>query len=94
MYPLNSATEVLFLTKKIRKLLPLITIPALLIQSKTDHLLNLHNIEYFYNKLGSQHKQKMLIEDSYHVVLVDHKKHYVFKGIYEFIKKHSTVLNK
>ncbi len=85
--PIKSLNEVAKVIKESEKILPLIKIPTLIMQSSTDHILPKENAELIYKKLGSKIKEKIFIPNSYHVFCIDKNKNIAFKKIAEFIKK-------
>jgi esterase/lipase len=92
--PIRSAAKVCLSTREIRRVyVKKINSPVLLIQSTTDHLVSSYNLEIFKNKLKTPKKDihAMWVEDSYHLVNLDHSKLAVFHRIYEFIKKYSII---
>jgi carboxylesterase len=69
--------------------LPEISVPALIMQSETDMLLNEQNAYSIYNKLGSKDKRIFFVPDSYHVFCLDKNKKIAFKEIFKFINETS-----
>jgi carboxylesterase len=86
-FPLNCLPSGIKLVKLSGKDLPKITAPILIMQSKTDKVLAIENIDFIYNKISSKIKKKVIIPDSYHVFLIDKYKEDAFKEIYSFIKE-------
>lgn len=94
-FPISSVAQVCFLTRKTRrKYIQYINSPILLIQSTSDHVVPNYNLEIFTNKLKTPKKDIhiMWVEDSYHLVNLDHSKLEVFNRIYEFIQKYSIMI--
>ena len=93
-FPISSAAQVCFLTRKIRgNYVKKVNSPILLIQSTTDHIVPNYNLELFQKRLKTKLKDIhiMWVKDSYHLVNLDYNKLAVFKKIYEFIQKYSII---
>jgi carboxylesterase len=85
-YPIQSIYEVLELLTQVRKDLYKVTAPALLLHSPNDRTIHFDNLEYIYNHISSQSKERFVLEKSYHVLSIDVEKEIVFNKIAEFIK--------
>jgi len=85
-FPLNCMLDIIKITRLSEKSLPNITAPALIMQSETDRILPIENVNIIYNKLGSKKKKICLVPDSYHVFCIDKNRDGAFKKIYEFIE--------
>lgn len=86
-YPLKSVAEAFKMGWSLKKVLPHITQPTLIMQSNTDFLLKEKNAYYIYQTLGSSNKKLMWVPNSYHVFTIDHYKEKAFEEIYQFIKQ-------
>jgi len=86
-YPVRSVDQLLELFDDVRKDLPNITIPALLIHSRKDRTIHFSNLQYIYDHIGSANKATMVLEESYHVISIDVEKEQVFKRIDQFINQ-------
>jgi carboxylesterase len=89
-YPLNpvrSAAELKILIGKMRRSLPDIRVPVLLIHSKDDGYVPPENMEKIYSELGVPDKTKLYITGSGHVVPRDAARESVFKAAAEFIQR-------
>lgn len=88
-YPLNSAVQAFKMGWSLKKVLPQITQPTLIMQSNTDFLLREKNAYYIYQRIGSKDKKLTWIPNSYHVFTIDHYKDKAFEEIYQFIKQNT-----
>lgn len=86
-YPTHSIIELNKLLKATRSDLSNISIPILLIHSKGDQGVPVHNIDRYYKKIGSSKKTKLLLERSGHVVTEDIEREVAFQAISDFVKK-------
>lgn len=86
-YPIAAAKPLLRLQRLVRAELNKIKIPLLAIHSRQDHTVPLKALDYLFQKVQSQHREKMIVEDSYHVLTVDFDREKIFARIADFIKK-------
>jgi carboxylesterase len=84
-YPVKSIDELLSLFKSVRNDLASVTTPALLIHSKSDRTVHFSNLEYIMNHISSAVKEKLVLEESYHVISIDVEKERIFNRIKDFI---------
>lgn len=83
--PLGSLNSLLHLIKQIKPLLPLVTAPALVMQSRKEHTVIPESAQYIYNKLGSQAKKLIWLNKSGHIITLDNEHEYVFEEISRFL---------
>jgi carboxylesterase len=88
MYPTKAILQLTQLLEAMRASLPAITSPALLVHSKKDIGVPHHNMEKISRALGTPEEkiQKLLLENSGHVVTRDLEKDLVFRTAHEFIQ--------
>jgi carboxylesterase len=84
-YPVRSIDELLSLFKSVRNDLASVKTPALLIHSKSDRTVHFNNLDYIMNHISSGVKEKLVLEESYHVISIDVEKELIFNRIKEFI---------
>ena len=90
-FPMTGIYELLKLSNFVIKNLKEIVTPILLIHSKEDDLTSVKSAEVVYNNISSREKEKIILYDSYHMVLYDNEKEFVFNKSLEFIEKHFTI---
>lgn len=83
--PLSSLSSLLELVKHVRGVLPAVTVPALIIQSKTEHTVEPESAQYIYDKLGSAEKQLVWLNKSGHIVTLDVERDFVFHKLDQFL---------
>jgi carboxylesterase len=86
--PLRSIGELKKLLDLLRKILPEVTTPTLLIYSQDDKYLplgSLNSMEYIYNHIGAARKQKLVVSGSGHVLPHDARREQVFEAAAQFI---------
>lgn len=84
--PLSSLSSLLELIKHVSGLLPAVTVPALVIQSRAEHTVRPESAAYIYERLGSKEKKLIWLEKSGHVITLDSERDTVFTYIKNFIK--------
>ena len=87
-FPMTGIYELLKLSRYVRKNLKKVTVPILLIHSKEDDLTSQKSAHIVYNNIPSADKEIIILNDSYHMVLYDNEKEFVFNKTLEFIKTH------
>jgi len=88
MYPTKALVQLTHLLAAARASLPQISAPTLLIHSRKDFSVPLHNMERIAQSLGAGKEQprKLILENSGHVVTRDLDKDRVFAAIHDFIQ--------
>ena len=86
--PVPTLKELFALTKVTDDLLPRITCPALIIVSREDHVVPPMNAEHILQKLSSQDKQIVWLENSYHVATLDNDKDLIVQKSIDFMNTH------
>lgn len=85
--PLPALLELVKLCRMVKKELPLIRQPALIFESREDHVVPPSNAEYIRQKLGSADKELVWLENSYHVATLDYDKELIFKRTAQFMRR-------
>lgn len=89
--PVAAAYELTRLLKVVREGLPRVSLPALIIASREDHVVREpDNAEYIMANLASKDKKILWLENSYHVATLDNDADLIFEQAAEFIEKHSV----
>jgi carboxylesterase len=69
-------------------LLSTITAPALIFQSTEDHVVPPENGPHILEKLGSEDKELVWLENSYHVATLDNDADLIAERTTSFIREH------
>ena len=69
-FPVPSLKEMLALSKEMKKRLPTLTTPSLILHAREDDLSHPRNAEYLAKNIGAPHELHYL-DDSYHMIHVD-----------------------
>ena len=87
-FPMTGFYELLKLSSYVRKELKKVISPILIIHSKEDDLTSLKSAEVVYKNISSDDKEYIILYDSYHMVLYDNEKEFVFNKSLEFLEAH------
>ena len=87
-YPTKGIAELHALTEVLHLSLPLITIPVLLINSRTDRTVPIWHGEKIQGEIKSADINLMIIEESGHVITEDVGREKVFEAAIQFIRRH------
>jgi carboxylesterase len=71
-----------------RELLPRVTCPTLVFQSRDDHVVVPDNAPYIVEHVGARDRRLIWLEDSYHVATLDNEKEQMAAEIVRFIQTH------
>jgi len=84
-YPTPSVRELNQLLKVVLAELPNIDVPALLFHSRLDEGVNPENMPIIYERISSQDRQMIWLENSGHVITREPERQMVFDRSYEFM---------
>ena len=92
-FPMTCIYELLKLSRFVRnkKRLSQVECPILFIHSKEDDLTSPKSSKDVYNNISSEDKEIIILEDSYHMVLYDNEKEFVFDKVGKFLNSHSSI---
>jgi carboxylesterase len=83
--PLKAAYQLKLMFEHVMDDLPEIKAPTLLIHSTQDHVIDYKSSEYIYDKISSEQKKLLTLNESYHVLTLDLEKDLVLTEIKKFI---------
>ena len=86
-YPFRAVCEVAHLMELMRRALPLVKVPVLLIQSRDDHPVIRDSMAKIYADLGTRNKSMLWIEGSGHTLTEEPQREKVFRAATDFILK-------
>lgn len=87
-YPVNTLKHLIDTMKEARELLPKITCPILILQSKGDIDLSEEGPEYIYKNAASNNKKIVWLERSGHIITLDYDRDRVNEEVYRFVAGH------
>ncbi|MDO8662848.1 MAG: alpha/beta fold hydrolase [Candidatus Omnitrophota bacterium] len=74
------------LTKVVKKELPCVKTPIILIHAKEDDMTSLKNARYVYDHIASSDKSLVILDDSYHMITIDQEKDRVAQEVIKFLR--------
>ncbi len=86
--PIAAAHEFLKLTRQVRRALPRVTCPTLIIHSTLDSAIHPDSARRTYERIGSADKELVTLHNSGHCITVDSEWQAVAQKTYEFIQAH------
>ena len=86
-FPVSLLCELNSLVKFLIPRLPSIHMPIQLAQAKDDDMTSIRNSQFIYDRISSETKEIVLLEDSYHVVAADQERETVAERMDEFFRK-------
>jgi carboxylesterase len=86
--PVFAAHELLKLLRRVRRALPQITCPTLIIHSTLDSAIHPESARRTYERIGSADKELVTLHNSGHCITVDSEWEAVAEKTYEFIQEH------
>lgn len=85
-YPMNSIYELLSLAHYVKKNLKKVITPILLIHSNQDDLTSKKSAYFTFKNISSINKKIIILNDSYHMILYDNEKDFVYNESNLFLK--------
>lgn len=85
--PFSAIGELLELGRHVRRDLPQVKAPTLVIQSAVDHVVHPGNADYIHERLGSETKELVRLQRSYHVISLDNDLQLVIHRIVRFVRR-------
>ncbi|MCD8377220.1 MAG: alpha/beta fold hydrolase [Candidatus Gastranaerophilales bacterium] len=92
-FPMTCIYELFKLSRFVRnkKLMKKVIAPFLFIHSQEDDLTSPKGSKVVYDAISSEYKTMIVLNDSYHMVLYDNEKDYVFETAGNFLNSHSGI---
>ena len=88
-YPMSAVRQLMRMLRKVRNELSAVTMPLLAIHAREDHVVPFDNLALLMSLVQSAVAEQMVVENSYHVLTVDHDREIIFARIREFIVRHT-----
>jgi carboxylesterase len=86
--PASCIREMGALIKSTRRCLNMVLAPVLILHAKEDDIASTRNADYLEKHLGSVHVEKIILDDSYHVITLDNQRDIVAQEAGRFIVQH------
>jgi carboxylesterase len=90
-YPLAATHEAMKFIKQVKRCLPRVNCPVLIIHSTADDTIHPDSAQFVYDRVGSAEKEIITLHNSGHVLTLDSEWEQVAKQTYQFILKHISV---
>jgi carboxylesterase len=87
-YPVAAAHELLKLIRRVRRLLPRVTCPLLIVHATLDQAIHPASAQYTYERAGSADKELVTLHNSGHCITVDSEWAFVAQRTHQFIQAH------
>jgi len=87
-FPIACLYQHQLFVKVVKRELSGITAPIIILHAREDDMTSLKNAEYLYAKIGSLDKKLIILEDSYHMIVIDKEKDTVANEVVAFLDKH------
>ena len=84
-YPMSCIYELLKLSKFAQKNMFRVQAPVLLMHAKEDDLTSVKGSQFVYRNVGSSIRKYIELEDSYHLVVMDNEREFVFNTSIDFL---------
>jgi carboxylesterase len=92
-YPLSCIHELLKLSKYTRARLHKVSAPTLIVHAKEDDLTSTKSAHTAFKGISSEVKKYIELENSYHMVVLDNEREFVFEQAINFITKSAILCN-
>ena len=87
VFPAVSLSELFKLIRTVKAILPEVHVPTLIVHSREDDSHSLRSVDLMERQLGSTVKEKVILDNSYHVVTVDYQKEKVAAEVTRFFQR-------
>lgn len=88
--PLSAANSMLKLWADVRASLDLVTCPAVVFRSATDHVVPAASTAFILSHISSDEIVEHVLLKSWHVATMDHDKEFIFRESLDFLSRHSA----
>jgi len=86
-FPMTLLHQLQLLVKYLKKTLPFIRVPVQLIQAEEDDMTSVKNSKFIYERVQSEIKEMVLLENSYHMITADQECGTVARKMDEFFRR-------
>jgi carboxylesterase len=86
-FPVTLLHQLHLLVRDLSKRLRRINTPVQLIQAKEDDVTSVKNSLFIYDRVKSDNKELVLLENSYHLITADYERDKVAQKVEEFFSK-------
>lgn len=86
-FPLACLYQHSLFVKVIKKELGEVKSPIIILHARQDDMTSLSNAEYIFKRIGSRDKSLVVLEDSYHMIVIDREKEKVAQETIKFLHR-------
>lgn len=86
-FPVSLFYQLNLLVRHLSRVLPNIKLPVQLIQANEDDIASTKNSEFIYNRVKSDVKEFVQLDNSYHVITADQEREKVAQSVIDFFNK-------
>ena len=83
--PLNHVYQATRMIRRVRRALPQVTAPALVVHAVDDDIASVRSADFVIDHIGSRHVRKLYLGNSYHIVTMDNEREIVAREMADFI---------
>ena len=84
-YPMSCIYELLKMSRFARQNMRKVTSPVLIMHAREDDLTGTRSADFVYNHISSKIKEYIKLENSYHLIVMDNERDFVFEKSIEFL---------
>jgi carboxylesterase len=84
---MRTVEQLILLGQAAKQDLPNVLVPALVVQSRIDHVVPPENADFIYDHIGSRERELLRLEHSYHVVSMDYDRDLVADRAVRFMRR-------
>ncbi len=92
-FPSQSMHELFRLVRRVKKILPLVKTPTLILHALEDDIASIRNADYVERHISSPVIKKVFLENSYHMLTMDNQKELVAQETIRFFEEHARTLH-
>ncbi len=85
-FPSHAMHELFKLIRTVKRSLPLVTAPTIILHALEDDVASIRNAEYVEQHIGATHVRKVLLPDTYHMLTLDLQKQRVAQETVDFFR--------
>ncbi|MBU1125022.1 MAG: alpha/beta fold hydrolase [Candidatus Omnitrophica bacterium] len=85
-FPMSCLYQHRLFTKVVTKEMPGVKAPVIIFHAREDDMTSLKNARYVYTRIGSEKKELVILEDSYHMITIDKEKDKVAQEMATFFQ--------
>lgn len=88
-YPLKGVAQLLVMLREVRKRIGNIQCPVLILHGRGDRRVSVKDADWIYDRIGSDIKEKIIIEDDRHLITMGSEKERVADEVRNFMDRYS-----